>query len=214
MIAVLFDAYGTLLDIHSPARRLAGRIGPDWHEFSIAWRTKQMEFTWVRTIADRHEAFDTLTEAALHATLSARGMDAGLAEPLLAENAHPDVFPDVAPALAEVWIARAILSNGTSTGLARQLAPIAHLFTDVLSAEAAGSFKPDKRVYSLATERFTCNPGDLAFVSSNPWDAFGALQFGFRVIWVNRDRKPDEYGLRGNVSEIGDLSALPALLSA
>jgi len=214
MIAVLFDAFGTLLDIHSPARRLADRIGPDWQAFSLAWRTKQVEFTWVRTIANRHEDFDKLTEAALRSTLLARGMDVSLAGPLLAENARPDLFADVAAALAEIWIARAILSNGTPTGLAGQLSPIAHLLTDILSAETAGRFKPDPSVYSLATDRFSCNASDLAFVSSNPWDAFGALQFGFRVIWVNRDHKPDEYGLRGSVDEIGDLSALPALLSA
>ena len=82
------------------------------------------------------------------------------------------------------------------------------LLDAVLSVEAAGIYKPDRRVYALATERFGIEPGEMAFLSSNPWDAFGARSFGFQVFWVNRAGQPDEYGLRGGVTELRDLCNL------
>ena len=92
-------------------------------------------------------------------------------------------------------------------------AGIAELLDDVLSVEAAGVFKPDPSVYQLAVKRFGVAAGEMAFLSSNAWDAFGARENGFQVVWVNRSGQPDEYGLRGSVAEITDLSALPALLT-
>ena len=114
-------------------------------------------------------------------------------------------------ALRERGIGRAILSNGEPTMLdeAARAAGIADLLDEVLSAESAGVFKPDPRVYRLATERFGLPASEMAFVSSNPWDAFGARAFGFRVFWVNRAGQPDEYGLRGTVTELTDLRTMP-----
>ena len=114
-------------------------------------------------------------------------------------------------ALRDKGVARAILSNGEPGMLsdAVESAGIAELLDDVLSVEAVGVYKPDPRVYRLAVNRFRLPPGAIGFFSSNPWDAFGASAFGYRVFWVNRAGQPDEYGLRGTVTELADLSALP-----
>ena len=105
----------------------------------------------------------------------------------------------------------AILSNGTAQMLREAVAAagIGDLLDDVLSVEAGGVYKPDPRVYRLATSRFDCAPAQIAFLSSNPWDAYGAHRFGCRVWRVNRGGSPDEYGLRGAAQEIADLAALP-----
>ena len=110
---------------------------------------------------------------------------------------------------------RAILSNGEPAMLADAVdaAGIDRLLDAVLSVEAVGVYKPDPRVYRLATKRFGLPADEMAFVSSNPWDAFGARVFGFRVFWVNRSGQPDEYGLRGGVRELPDLSGLPDALA-
>jgi len=112
--------------------------------------------------------------------------------------------------LRDRGVPRAILSNGEPgmLGDAVRSAGIAGLLDDVLSVESVGVFKPDPRVYRLVTDRFGLAAEDVGFYSSNPWDAFGALVFGFRVFWVNRLGQPDEYGLRGRVTELADLSAV------
>ena len=215
--AIVCDAYGTLLDVHGPARRLADRVGPDAAAISAAWRAKQMEYTWVHSLAQQHVDFATLTEAALRVALRSHAVDEAVVPDLMAENLRLDAFPEVPAALAEVrsrGVGRVVLSNGTPGSLQRQLvsAGLDSLLDDVLSAEVAGVFKPDPRVYRLATERFGCPARELAFLSSNPWDAFGARTAGFQVVWVNREAKPDEYGLRGTVAEIESLTELPSLL--
>jgi 2-haloacid dehalogenase len=218
----VFDAYGTLLDVHSAMARHAARIGPEWQRISQDWRLKQLEYTWVRSLAGpaHHRDFSTLTDEAL-AFVAARH---GIADPtLLADlraayrslDAYPEV-PKMLAALRAAGRATAILSNGDPKMLAASVAAagLENLLDAVLSVEAAGVFKPDARVYRLATERFGAAPKDICFVSSNAWDAFGALEFGFRVVWVNRAGQPDEYGLRGRVQELAELSPLPGLLAA
>ena len=121
----------------------------------------------------------------------------------------------LAASLRERGIARAILSNGEPDMLAEAVgsAGIADLLDDVLSVEAVGVFKPDPRVYHIAVDRFGLPPAAIGFFSSNPWDAFGALACGFRVFWVNRAGQPDEYGLRGRVAELADLSAVHSAIA-
>jgi 2-haloacid dehalogenase len=194
----VFDAYGTLLDVHSAMARHAARLGPEWQRISQDWRLKQLEYTWVRSLA-------------------------GPAHPLLADlraayralDAYPEVPAMLAVLRAAGW-QTAILSNGTPEMLAEGVtaAGLSGLLDAVLSVEAAGVFKPDFRVYRLVTRQFSEPAKAIRFVSSNAWDAFGALEFGFRVAWVNRSGQPDEYGLRGRVDELANLAPLPALLGA
>jgi 2-haloacid dehalogenase len=215
--AAVFDAYGTLLDVHTAMVRFAERLGPDWQRMSFDWRAKQIEYTWVRSLAGpaHHCDFWRLTQEALTHVAQCHGItDTALLADVLAAyrvlGAYSEV-PAMLGALRDKGVARAILSNGEPSMLsdAVRSAGIAELLDDVLSVEAVGVYKPDPRVYRLAVNRFQLPPGAIGFVSSNPWDAFGASAFGFRVFWVNRTGQPDEYGLRGRVTELADLSALP-----
>ena len=216
--AAVFDAYGTLLDVHAAMARYADRLGRDWQRMSADWRAKQIEYTWVRSLAGptHHRDFWRLTQEALalrraaprhHRHRAAGGRARGVSP---CSDAYPEV-PAMLGALRDMGIPRAILSNGEPGMLsdAVRSAGIAELLDDVLSVEAVGVFKPDPRVYRLAVDRFQLPPDAIGFCSSNPWDAFGASAFGFRVFWVNRTGQPDEYGLRGTVTELADLSALP-----
>lgn len=219
--AVIFDAYGTLLDVHAAMRRHAGRLGPEWEAISAEWRVKQIEYTWVRTLAGpaQHRDFWRLTRAALEYVAAQRGIDdAALLDDVMAAYGRLDAYPEVPGVLARLQaqaIPCAILSNGAPAMLAAavEAAGIGALLADVLSVEAVGAYKPDPRVYRLASTRFGAAPEEMAFLSSNPWDAFGALCFGFRVFRVNRAGLPDEYGLRARAAELADLTALPDLLA-
>lgn len=210
--AAVFDAYGTLLDVHAAMARHAERLGPDWQQISVEWRLKQIEYTWVRSLAGQHRDFWTLTQEALAYIAQRHGIaDEALLADVLKSYRRLDAYPEV-PAklrlLRELGVQRAILSNGEPGMLAEavQSAGIADMLDDVLSVERIGIFKPDQRVYRLATDRFGLPPDAIDFYSSNPWDAFGALCFGFRVFWVNRHNLPDEYGLRGRVTELKNLA--------
>jgi 2-haloacid dehalogenase len=215
--AAVFDAYGTLLDVNAAMRAHAGRLGPEWQRISQEWRTKHIEYTWVRSLAGpaHHRDFWQLAQDSLAFVAARHGIgDRALLDDILQAyrrlDAYPEV-PDMLRALREKGIARAILSNGEPAMLAdaAEAAGIAGLLDANLSAEAAGVFKPASRVYRLATDRFAVPAAEMAFFSSNPWDAFGALAFGFQVFWVNRGGQPDEYGLRGHVTELRNLERVP-----
>ncbi len=219
--AAIFDAYGTLLDVHSAMARYASRLGENWQRISQDWRIKQIEYSWVRSLAGagQHRDFWQVTRDALTYVAAAHGInDAALLEQVMQAYRRLDAYPEV-PAmlkrLQQMSIPRAILSNGSPSMLADavEAAGVVGLLDELLSVEEAGIYKPAPAVYRLATERFGCAPDEIAFLSSNPWDAFGAHVFGFRVFRVNRGGLPDEYGLRGNVPELSDLSELPDRLS-
>jgi 2-haloacid dehalogenase len=217
----VFDAYGTLLDVHSAMQRHAGRIGDAWHTISQEWRLKQIEYTWVRSLAGpaQHRDFARLTDEALAFVaakheISDEALLADLRTAYRALHAYAEV-PAMLRALRDAGIATAILSNGEPAMLSAgvRAAGIDGLLDAVLSVESVGIFKPDQRVYQLAVDHFGAPVERIAFMSSNPWDAFGASVFGFRVQWINRSGQPDEYDLRARVSELSDLSTLVALLA-
>jgi 2-haloacid dehalogenase len=215
--AAVFDAYGTLLDVHAAMARHASLLGNQWQQLSAEWRIKQIEYTWVRSLAGpRHyRDFWTLTQDALAFVAQRHGIgDQALLGEILSAyrdlRTYPEV-PGMLAALRERGVPRAILSNGEPGMLADAVrsANLEGLLDAVLSVHPLRVFKPDPLVYRLATERFDLEPHAIAFFSSNPWDAFGAMAFGFRVFWVNRGGQPDEYGLRGHVTELADLSGVP-----
>lgn len=218
--AVIFDAYGTLLDVHAAMSRHAMRLGPTWQAISADWRTKQIEYTWVRSLAGtrHHRDFWRLTEEALAWTAARHGItDKALLADVLQAYRRLDAFADAALVLTRLrdgGIKRAILSNGEPGMLtdAVRAAHIEPLLDAVLSVEPAGVFKPDPSVYRLATERIALPAEQMAFVSSNAWDAFGAHAFGFQVFWINRGSAPCEYDLATSATELRDLAALPDAL--
>ncbi|HZT19661.1 MAG TPA: haloacid dehalogenase type II, partial [Dongiaceae bacterium] len=207
----VFDAYGTLFDVHSAVARHAGRLGPEADALSRLWRVKQLEYTWVRSLMRRHADFQACTAAALDFALASLGIEDPDLRPALLEaylrlDAYPEV-PGVLRTLREAGLRSAILSNGTPAMLegAVRAAGLEGLLDACLSVEERGIYKPDPSVYRLATDRFGVAPAEVSFQSSNAWDVAGARAFGFRAVWVTRTKQPDEYGLRGTVQEIASL---------
>jgi 2-haloacid dehalogenase len=200
----VFDAYGTLFNVHAAAERHRDAIGPKWQQLSQTWRTKHIEYTWVHSLSQRPATFWDLAQRSLDFAIASVGdaVPAEVRDRLLAAYRTMDAYPEVAEVLATLegrGARLAILSNGDPDMLddAVRAAKLENLFDAVLSVTAAGIFKPAPAVYRLATERFGCAPGDISFQSSNRWDIAGAKAFGFHCVWINRTGAPDEYpGLR------------------
>lgn len=197
--AFVFDAYGTLFDVHSAAGRLKDAIGPHAARLSEIWRAKHLEYTWVLSLAGRQATFRALAEQSLDTAIAmAGGIAPGMRERLLDGYLTLDAYPEVARvlgALRERGSRLAILSNGDPDMLAAAVASagLHGLLDAVLSASAAQIFKPSARVYALATSRLGLQPGQIVFVSSNRWDVAGARACGFETVWINRMSGPDEY---------------------
>ena len=216
--AYVFDAYGTLFDVHAAIARHRAQAGPEAERFSEIWRTKQLEYTWTLTLAGSYVDFWTLTERALdYAFARVPTVDRTLRPKLLEAYFKLDAFSDAAAALAALkarGLRLAILSNGSPPMLAAaaEESGLAASLDAVLSVEAVRLYKPRPEVYALVTERFRIAPQEVVFVSSNRWDAMGAAAFGFQAVWVNRGHLPDEYSDRPPRQVIAALAELPALV--
>jgi 2-haloacid dehalogenase len=212
--AYVFDAYGTLFDVHAAIARHRAAAGADADRFSEIWRTKQLEYTWTLTLAGHYVDFWTLTERALDfAFARVPSVDRTLRPKLLDAYLTLDAFPDARAALSDLKAkgARlAILTNGTPRMVtaAVEAAGIVDLLDAVLSVDTARRYKPRPEVYALATEALSLKPPDVAFVSSNRWDVMGAVSFGFNAFWINRARMPDEYADFAPLHQISNLAAL------
>jgi 2-haloacid dehalogenase len=213
----VFDAYGTLFDVHTAIGRHRAAVGPDADRMSELWRTKQLEYTWTLTLAGRYEKFSVLTERALDFALARfPAVDRALKRKLLDAYQTLDAYADAGTTLRALKMRghkTGILSNGSPDMLAPAVAA-AGLDRDldaVLSVDAVRLYKPRAEVYRLVTDRFTVTPGDVVFVSSNRWDAMGATAFGFRTTWINRGNTPDEYADLAPAAVLSDLGGLIAL---
>jgi len=212
----VFDAYGTLLDVHAAIGRHRAQAGSDADRFSELWRAKQLEYTWTLTLAGEYRDFWTLTERALDFAFARfPSVDRSLRQNLLDAYFKLDAFADATPAL-QALKARggrtAILSNGSSAMLEAAVASsgLAANLDATLSVDAIGMFKPRPEVYAMVTRHFSIAPASVSFVSSNRWDVMGAAAFGFRTIWVNRAKNPDEYPDHPPTRIVSDLAALAA----
>ena len=212
--AYVFDAYGTLFDVHSAVRRHMEAVGPDGPRLSEVWRNKQLEYSWIRALTGRYRDFWSLTEDALDFAFAAvPGADRNARDALLDAYRTLDCYeevPDVLRALREGGARTAILSNG-SPGMLRdavEAAGIGDLLDDVFSVDPLATFKVTSDVYRLATDAYGLEPGDVSFQSSNRWDIAGAVAFGHRCVWVNRTEQPDEYTDLAPSTVIGDLREL------
>lgn len=188
----VFDAYGTLFDVNSAARQMQDVLGEKWQPLAETWRTKQLQYTWLRSLMAKHADFWQVTGDALDYAMAAVKLDdPSLRERLLALyfklSAYPEV-KDVLTTLRSRGKKLAILSNGSPQMLAAaaENAGINPLLDGVLSVEEVGIFKPHPSVYRMVVERFNLSPTRVCFVSSNGWDAHAAKAFGFNVAWCNR----------------------------
>jgi 2-haloacid dehalogenase len=215
--AYVFDAYGTLFDVHAAIARHRDTCGPDADRISELWRAKQLEYSWTLTLAGRYEDFWTLTTRALDYALARfPSVPAAVRQSLLDSYFELDAFSDCAPCLAALksrGAQTAILSNGSPRMLAAAVAgaKLEGLLDAVLSVDALRLYKPRPEVYAMVTDTLKVQANDIAFVSSNRWDVMGAVEFGFAGIWVNRANVPDEYPDHPPREVIGSLAALPAL---
>ena len=201
--AVLFDAYGTLLDVDAAAANLAAtnrfpELATLWPELSALWRARQLNYTWLRSLSHSYEPFWQLTCDALDYAMEACNLeDQDMRTALLDLYRELDAYADVRPALDAVHAAglpAAVLSNGNQQMIdhAFAAAGLTDRLDSLLSVEDVGVFKPDPRVYQLGCERYQASPKELLFVSSNGWDVAAAGLFGFKTIWVNRAGLPVE----------------------
>jgi 2-haloacid dehalogenase len=210
----VFDAYGTLFDVHAAIARHRQAAGPDAERFSEIWRAKQLEYTWTLTLAGHYIDFWTLTERALdYALARVPSVDRELRPKLLDAYLTLDAFADAGALLGDLkrhGKRTAILSNGSPTMLYSAVAAsnIAALLDAVLSVEAVGLYKPRPEVYALVTKEFGIEAREISFVSSNRWDVMGAASFGFRPFWVNRTGMPEEYADWAPIKVVPDLSSL------
>ncbi len=219
----VFDAYGTLFDVAAAARQAASEpdfayFEPVWPALAEHWRQKQLQYTWLRAVADAHDDFWTVTQQGLDWAMEKAGVggDAVLRERLLALywelQCYPEV-PEMLVSLKQSGLQTAILSNGSLDMLSGAVdsAGIAAFLDDVLSVEDVGVFKPHARVYDLVGQRFGCAKEEVLFVSSNGWDAACATGYGFSTVWVNRAEEPMDRLPWTPSQVLADLTGIPAL---
>ena len=216
--ACVFDAYGTLFDVHSAVGRGGAPLGEKADGVSDLWRQKQLEYTWLRSLMGAYVDFWQVTSDGLDYALAAHGVDdPGLHRDLMSLYLSLDAYPDVADTLQRLRAAgkkTAILSNGAPKMLnaAIESAGLGGALDAALSVDDLRVYKPDRRIYQLAVDTLDVAPGRICFVSTNAWDASGAAHFGFKVAWLNRFGKQTER-LPGEPSAvITTLSELPGLL--
>ena len=222
--ACVFDAYGTLFDTASAARRSAELLGDKAGPLAALWREKQLAYTWLRAVQGRHADFWQVTGDALDFALEALAIDRpgpgdrpGLRDRLMQLYLTLDPYPEVPEVLRRLRAAglkTAILSNGTPRMLEALVAGAGLEFDALLSVEQAGVYKPDARVYQLAPDTFGLPARAISFQSSNGWDAYGASAFGMQVVWCNRSRQPRERLPGAPDREVESLAALPGLVGA
>lgn len=215
--AYIFDAYGTLFNVHAAIGRHKDKVGPDAAAFSELWRVKQLEYSWTHTLMDQYEGFWTLTERALDFCFARfPSVDRTLRPVLLEAYQQLDAYPDVRPALEALQAAgmkTAVLSNGSTAMLtsAVDAANLKDVLDFVLSVDEIGSFKPGVEVYDLAIDVLGVKTEEIVFVSSNRWDVAGAANAKLKPVWVNRAGNPDEYPRFKPLQVIKSLSELPGV---
>lgn len=218
--ACVFDAYGTLFDFGAATRGCRDLLGDDLDKLTFLWRDKQLQYTWLRAVQDRHADFWQVTRDALDYALETLRIDRpGLRNRLMELYLTLDAFPEVPDVLRQLKVAglkTAILSNGSPAMLDAvvQSARIDKLLDAVLSVEEVGVYKPAPRVYQLAVDRLEIPASQISFQSSNAWDAYAASSFGMKVVWCNRYRQRPERLPGRPDHEIETLAALPGLVGA
>jgi len=189
--AVVFDAYGTLFDVNSAAKKCKDKIGTKWETFANFWRTTQLEYTWLRSLMKRHKNFWDITEDSLDKSMKVFNINKNMKNELLSLYKILSPYPEVKGVLEDLKkknFKLAILSNGT-LDLLNELVEsnkLNNLFDDLFSIEEVKIYKPDPRVYELPIKKYKIKSDEITFLSANTWDVSGGGNFGYNSIWVNR----------------------------
>jgi len=210
---IIFDAYGTLFDVNSAAEKCKNKIGAKWEVFANYWRTTQLEYTWLRSLMNRHKDFWQVTEDSLDKSMKLYAIDPSMKNELLNLYKKLSPFSEVRNVLMDLKKKKfklAILSNGTPD-LLKDLVKnnnFDYIFDDIFSIEQVGVYKPDSKVYDLPIKKYKINKKEVAFLSANTWDVSGGGNFGYNSIWVNRNNNVfDNLDFKPN-KEIKDLNQL------
>jgi 2-haloacid dehalogenase len=211
--ALVFDAYGTLFDVHSVTQRCESWWPGKGAPLSQAWRAKQLEYTWQRSLMRRYQPFSAVTRDALAWACESLGLalDGEKAQSLMDEYLRLSAFPDVPAALRKLKVKQAILSNGSPDMLLSLVSNSKLFFDAVISVDELKIYKPAPQVYELAVKKLGVPKERIGFVSSNCWDALGAKSYGFTVYWINRAGAPvDRLGFApdGILKSLGNLPEL------
>ena len=191
--AIIFDAYGTLFDVNSAAEKCKDKIGDKWEGFANYWRTTQLEYTWLRSLMNRHKNFWQVTEDSLDKSMKAFEIDSSMRNELLDLYKKLSTFPEVKEVLNNLKKKNykiSILSNGTPALLNELVTSnnLDNIFDDIFSIEEAGIYKPNSKVYDLPIKKYQIQKYEVAFLSSNTWDVSGGGNYGYSAIWVNRNK--------------------------
>ena len=190
--AIIFDAYGPLFDVNSAADKCKETIGDKWEDFANYWRITQLEYTWLRSLMNRHKDFWQVTEDSLNKSMKKFEIDQNMRSELLNLYKILSTYPEVKKTLEELKrknFKLAILSNGTPD-LLNQLVKsnsLEEFFDDIFSIETVGIYKPNADVYNIPIKKYNIFKNEVVFLSSNTWDVSGGGNFGYKSIWVNRN---------------------------
>lgn len=193
--AIAFDAYGTLFDVASINAHLESVLGAKTDAVSAVWRSKQLEYTWLRSLMERYLPFSEVTKDALHYALAAEevSLESVAVTRLLEAYNLIQAYAETRNVLSQLQplYHLAVLSNGDHPMLERNLNHngLQPYFKAILSADDVQTFKPKPAVYQMALDQFNLAAEEILFVSSNTWDVAGAKSFGLQVAWLNRGQK-------------------------
>ena len=211
--AIIFDAYGTLFDVNSAAEKCKDKLGDKWEGFANYWRTTQLEYTWLRSLMNRHKDFWKITEDSLDKSMKFFKIDNSMRNDLLDLYKVLSPFSEVKETLNKLKkkdFKLAILSNGTPS-LLRNLVKnnnLENIFDDIFSIEEVGIFKPDSKVYELPVNKYNIKKDEILFLSANTWDVSGGGNYGYNSVWVNRNKNIFDNLDYQPLDEIHDLSEL------
>ena len=191
--AIVFDAYGTLFDVNSAAENCKGKIGDKWESFANFWRTSQLEYTWLRSLMKRHKDFWNITEESLDKSMKVFNIDNAMRNELLNLYKKLSTYPEVKEVLDNLKKKNyklSILSNGTPALLNKLVKSnnLENIFDDLFSIEEVGVYKPHSKVYEIPIKKYKINSDEIIFLSANTWDVSGGGNYGYKSIWVNRNK--------------------------
>ena len=211
--AIIFDAYGTLFDVNSAAEKCKDKIGNKWEGFANYWRTTQLEYTWLRSLMNRHKDFWQITEDSLDKSMKAFKIDPSMRNELLDLYKILSTFPEVKEVLQNLKkkdYKLAILSNGTPTLLNELVASnnLDNIFDDIFSIEEVKVYKPNSKVYDIPIKKYQIQKNEVAYLSANTWDVSAGGNYGFNPVWVNRSNNIFDnldYKPQNEISNLKDL---------